>query len=467
MLLCVSIYSYVRFTLLKLKPIDSLIQNITSYADSASDSSAIGNPEQLNSTFNNLVAENDHYRSKYGEWLSFKHSELMERLIEDSEQLCINDLNEYGNYFDVGFLHSTVTLAVIEIIDIMDTHTSDAFGDFFDFLKRTLNDYHVYLGNKVFSEQVSNYELVVISNLSPDELKQLLVGYKDNPIRINIAVSEPIADFHDISTNYHSLSMVLKYSVVYNDPLILSGRDYSTLNREHSFEAYSLVLDICNTITHFDDSWNIKLENLREKLTRSLISRDELHMLLQFFLYNLDANLKSIGDDLHGLFIELVSNPCEQKVTNLWHANDMIDFLFVHLKNYTIKAEEIRRNNSYHSMLINIEQYIHETIGSNQLSLLTISSHFNMNPSTFSTIFKKLFGEKFVDYVIRIRIQKGREMLAKSTFSIEEIAKFVGYSSAAAFSRVFKKETGYSPSDYRKELTNTPSPLEEAIVINR
>ena len=451
--LLISIYSFIRFALVKLKPIDSLIQDVTSYTDSESDSIGTGyNPEQLSYAFSNLIAENDHYRSKYGEWLTFKRSELMERLIGDSEQFSTGDLDEYCRYFDVGFLRSPISLAVVNVIDAADSHTADTIDMFFGFLKRTLNDYHVYLGNTVISEQMSNNELVLISDLAPGELKQLLVSYKDNPIRINIAVSDPITDFHDISSNYHSLAMVLKYSVVYNDPLILSEHDYSTLNREHSFEAYSLVLDICNTITHFDDSWNIKLENLREKLTRSLISKDELHTLLQFFLYNLDTNLSSISDNLHTLFIELVSVPCKEKASGFWQANDIIDFLFVHLQDYTTKAEEIRRNNSYHSMLINIEQYIHETIGSDQLSLLTISSHFNMNSSTFSTIFKKLFGEKFVDYVIRIRIQKSCELLANSDLTIEEIASSVGYGSPAAFSRVFKKETGCSPTDYRKNL---------------
>ena len=85
-----------------------------------------------------------------------------------------------------------------------------------------------------------------------------------------------------------------------------------------------------------------------------------------------------------------------------------------------------------------------------QIRLSEISEMVYMNPSYFSTVFKKETGISFSDYVIEQRIEAAKRLLRESGCSVGEIAERVGYTETAYFSRLFKKQVGIKPSQYRK-----------------
>ena len=58
----------------------------------------------------------------------------------------------------------------------------------------------------------------------------------------------------------------------------------------------------------------------------------------------------------------------------------------------------------------------------------------------------------FSEYLIGKRIQKAKELLLDDKLSIEEVAEKVGYNDYFYFLKSFKKNTGISPSKYRKSM---------------
>ncbi len=86
------------------------------------------------------------------------------------------------------------------------------------------------------------------------------------------------------------------------------------------------------------------------------------------------------------------------------------------------------------------------------VSLNTVSKHVNMNPSYFSRIFHNRTGLKFSTYVEHIRIDKAKKILKDSDMKSYEIAALVGYDNARYFGRLFKKYTGQTISEYRKNF---------------
>ena len=55
-----------------------------------------------------------------------------------------------------------------------------------------------------------------------------------------------------------------------------------------------------------------------------------------------------------------------------------------------------------------------------------------------------------MDYLTELRINKSKELLCSDTLSVQDVAEQVGYRDLKYFSRLFKKTTGVSPSDYKK-----------------
>lgn len=72
-----------------------------------------------------------------------------------------------------------------------------------------------------------------------------------------------------------------------------------------------------------------------------------------------------------------------------------------------------------------------------------------MSQSYFTYLFKQITGNTFVEYVNNLRVGKAMERLQSSNDPITDICFSVGFNNAGYFNRVFKKETGLSPREYR------------------
>ena len=78
-----------------------------------------------------------------------------------------------------------------------------------------------------------------------------------------------------------------------------------------------------------------------------------------------------------------------------------------------------------------------------------LASLFYINRSYMSTLFKERTGQKFVDYLNQVRIEKSKELLKNTDKKMYQIAKSVGYDNVKYFFRVFKKMEKVTPEEYR------------------
>lgn len=83
------------------------------------------------------------------------------------------------------------------------------------------------------------------------------------------------------------------------------------------------------------------------------------------------------------------------------------------------------------------------------LSVEETATHVGLSTSYFSLLFKQTFGETFIEYVTRQRMERAKAMLADTPKSVAQIAKEVGYAERRYFTKVFMKYTGENPTDFR------------------
>ena len=96
-------------------------------------------------------------------------------------------------------------------------------------------------------------------------------------------------------------------------------------------------------------------------------------------------------------------------------------------------------------------EYLKKNYGNPSLSLNDVCEHLNISTSRFSTIFKNITGETFMEVLTGIRMQKARELLENTSLKNYEIAEKVGFSDPHYFSAAFKKAIGKSPTEYARE----------------
>lgn len=142
----------------------------------------------------------------------------------------------------------------------------------------------------------------------------------------------------------------------------------------------------------------------------------------------------------------------EEKFQWFLRKSDSKKELFQEISAYIKQGlEEIREQENFdNNRVIRIaKEYIEEHL-SEKIILEDIAQIVYMNPTYFSTLFKKETGENFSDYLTNARIEKARELLKCMDLSIQQVGEMVGYENARYFSKVFVKVVGISPSDYRK-----------------
>lgn len=99
-----------------------------------------------------------------------------------------------------------------------------------------------------------------------------------------------------------------------------------------------------------------------------------------------------------------------------------------------------------------VRRYMRQNYMRFDMSLELVSDLLGMNASYFSTMFKRGMGVNFIDYLTELRVEAAKELLRDPLRPSGEIAGLVGYESPSYFTRAFKKKTGLTPTEYRKQL---------------
>jgi AraC family transcriptional regulator len=96
--------------------------------------------------------------------------------------------------------------------------------------------------------------------------------------------------------------------------------------------------------------------------------------------------------------------------------------------------------------------YVEEHVGE-QISLATLARLARLSQHHFCRAFKKSFGIPPHQYHVQRRIERAKAMLADRANSVIDVALSLGYSQSSAFSVAFRKTTGRSPKEFRRDFT--------------
>ncbi len=165
------------------------------------------------------------------------------------------------------------------------------------------------------------------------------------------------------------------------------------------------------------------------------------------------------------------------KGETLFYAGNTQDYQ--HIFRQMIRELQLRRANfedllslNIRTLLLMINRHLTEskTAGSQVLDEIEKSIHyFNenynkqiiienyaeqhlMTPCWFIQNFKQLTKTTPMQYIVNLRLTNAMNMLENKNYNIAKISSAVGYDNPLYFSRLFKKHTGLSPSEYRKKL---------------
>ena len=104
---------------------------------------------------------------------------------------------------------------------------------------------------------------------------------------------------------------------------------------------------------------------------------------------------------------------------------------------------------SRNQYLADAKEFIAQHYNDASLSLDSVSQHVGISSPYLSSIFSELQGQRFLDYLNRLRVEKATHLLQSTDASISDIGFQTGFYSANTFIRTFKKIMGETPGAYR------------------
>jgi two-component system, response regulator YesN len=105
----------------------------------------------------------------------------------------------------------------------------------------------------------------------------------------------------------------------------------------------------------------------------------------------------------------------------------------------------------YTLLIRQAKEYIQQHYMDTDLSLRDLACRANISASHFSSVFSQETHQTFKDYLTEVRITKAKELLRSTSLKSADIGYMVGYNDPHYFSSVFKKNTGYSPIEFRHQ----------------
>lgn len=262
-------------------------------------------------------------------------------------------------------------------------------------------------------------------------------------------VSESFNSINNIKDIYEKDFLILTEQYFYHKNIsLLCSKNFETPSTidKFNFKKFSEYV----SIMQFQNAFEMLTEYISNAITTRSLTEFELKTLIQNSFYNVISSLEYLNFDSRTL--NSLKQDCFHKIDSIKYAEDLVliyESLIGNIKDLIDKYEH--KINSH--MINKIIQYIHDHYDE-QLNLTDVSKLFNFNYSYLSAYFSSHNEEGFNEFLNKIRIQKSCDFL-KQDIPISDISSMVGYSDHSYFCKVFKKFTGLTPSNFRKNGIKT------------
>jgi two-component system response regulator YesN len=293
---------------------------------------------------------------------------------------------------------------------------------------------------RLASEELDD-QLYAIFTEMKQTLKTLL------KISVTVGVGQTVHSLGQLPVSYQAASQAssLKLFLGKNQIITVDSLDSSST---HSFKLTGSILEKCASLLKAGD------DTLVEQFVRELFAQLTGYRTASLrYCQNVCMQLILTGS---GLLFELDMHNEEWAnrelavSEQLLHLETIDDLQSVTIDYFTKLSEGIRSKRDKQSNVVveRVKQYIEQNYHED-ITINGIAKHVYLTSTYVCLLFKQETGETIKDYVTTFRMEKAKELLTDLQYKLYTISTAVGYNDSSYFSKIFKKHTGLTPSEYR------------------
>ncbi|MCY9513031.1 response regulator transcription factor [Paenibacillus apiarius] len=278
-------------------------------------------------------------------------------------------------------------------------------------------------------------------------------------VTVSFALSSAPTEWHSVSDRFHMLKYCFVYGLGLSNEVIVTDSDILQLQESATEGAANdffhqtriqLLLkclennhreEFCKLYLHLTKIWSEDSRAYERKM-------ELYHSLAAIFLSFLSQN---------EAFKQKVIKSLD--LTLLYHRDDSVSWqdlkqYFLEMADCLFEGQAAQGERMPVEWVQKVHRYIEENV-STDISLCAIADYVGLNPSYFSRLYKQMTGIGLSDYINDYRNLQAKKWLLNSSMKVNEIAAALGYNSALAFIRFFKKQNQTTPQEYRMQRQST------------
>lgn len=309
---------------------------------------------------------------------------------------------------------------------------------------------------RVFVIDSGSEQLIIMNNQSEnaiyeksEELKRYLENNTD--ARISIGVGNIYQELVGLRKSYQEAIDALKFQFVSEHEPVICYRDvFPYYDTEQNIGLDMGILHEFGNAIRVSNTKKAE-EQLENMLLRMKKSGKERDQILVYAMQILTEIMKAISE----LKIEKRSGEMEYSVMieKLFQIKtfEEIQSYLKSMVNESCKLIGTEVSDTEKNLVHKVKDYLAEHYGDEDISLNALAELYFVNSSYLSRVFKEKIGMTFSNYLFELRMNAASSLVLRSDLKAYEIAERVGISDPHYFSSCFKKYTGMSVSDYRKQ----------------
>ena len=196
----------------------------------------------------------------------------------------------------------------------------------------------------------------------------------------------------------------------------------------------------------FTEFFNAYIRPLGETALRSNLIKNYIFVDVVLATAKL---VNELGGDVDDVIPEL--NSIEMTMSSI-KTIDQLQEQTCNILSSALAYRDSKPNGQYKTLIRQAKEYIEHHYTNPELTLNDVASQANLSASHFSVVFSQETHQTFKEYLTEIRINKAKELLRMTALRSADIAYQVGYNDPHYFSSVFKKNTGFSPIEFRSQI---------------
>ncbi|WP_424768365.1 response regulator transcription factor [Paenibacillus sp. sgz302251] len=288
------------------------------------------------------------------------------------------------------------------------------------------------------SEQTAAFDLEAIRGWA-----NMLLTAVNNHVKLSLiaGIYRDYAGVVDLSQAYKHVQQGMQLTPVHDIITVYPSERQKSSQADQAF--WDTAEKIIGAVKRGD---SIAVDHELQSVTKQLLQMNELSLnrvkpLLHFFVLHLMREIKEMG-----VFTKEQEDMLWRRLDRRFGIKDLLSV--IRQVTNTVSDKSMDKKKQSERSMMEAKTFLDRNLY-RDLSVEETATHVGLSSSYFSLLFKQTFGETFIEYVTKQRMERAKIMLTETPKSVAQIAKEVGYAERRYFTKVFMKYTGENPTDYR------------------